>query len=90
MKKTLEKLWNDCYADECAQMDSEEEKELLQKAIRMHKAVSETLTREQGDALEKYVEAFYELQAFLLKKVFFKGCELAVSFFLEAGNFKDE
>ncbi|MBQ8908297.1 MAG: hypothetical protein IJY71_06915 [Clostridia bacterium] len=32
MKKALEKLWNDCFAEECAMMNTKEEKALIKKA----------------------------------------------------------
>ena len=86
MKETLEKLWNECFAEECAVIGTEEERTLLKKAITLRNAVNEALTKEQSESVEKYVEAFYELQGFLLKKAFFKGCEFAVSFLFEAGK----
>ena len=88
MKKTLEKLWDDCFAEECALIDTEEEKELIKEAVQMRKTADELLTREQSDAVEKYIEALYDIQISGNKKAFFKGCEFAISFLFEATNFE--
>ena len=85
MKKTMEKLWNDYLLDECAVMDAEE-RALLEKVMEMQRVASALLTKEQNEAVEKYIEALYEIQSFFAKKAFFKGCEFATSFFLEALN----
>ena len=86
MKNTLEKLWNEYFAEECAAMDTAEEKALIKKAGELHKIANESLSREQKDATENYIEALYEMQDCFGKKAFFKGCEFATSFLLEAGN----
>ncbi|MBE6698968.1 MAG: hypothetical protein E7584_01835 [Ruminococcaceae bacterium] len=87
MKETFEKLWNEYFAEECAAIDTEEERALVKKALKMHEMVNELLTREQIDAIEKYIETLFEMQDSFVKKAFFKGCEFAISFFFEAGNF---
>ena len=87
MKKTLEKLWNEFFAEECAVIDTKEERALIKKAAEIHKAANELLTKEQSDTIEKYIEVIYEIQGFFIKKAFFSGCEFATSFFLESGNF---
>ncbi|MBQ9071015.1 MAG: hypothetical protein IJY23_06700 [Clostridia bacterium] len=86
MNKTLEKLWNEYFAGECAVMDSDEERELAKKAVEMHKAANELLTKEQSDAIEEYVDILCEIQCFFAKKAFFKGCEFTTSLFFETWN----
>ena len=88
MKDTLEKLWNKCFFEECATIDSNEERTLLKKASEIHEAANSLLTQMQREAVEKYVDALYEIQGFIVKKAFFKGCELAASFLLETGKNK--
>ena len=88
MKETLEKLWNEYFAEKCSAIDTEEERELIKKSAEMHKTLDELLTKEQSDAIEKYVEILYEIQGFFIKKAFFKGCEFATSFIFEAGKFE--
>lgn len=87
MEKILEKLWNEYLAEECAEIDTEEERSLVKKAAEMHKSVNESLTKAQSDAMEKYVESLYEIQSFCLKKVFLRGCKFATCFFLEVISF---
>ncbi len=89
MKKALEKLWNDYFAEECAIMNTKEERKLIRKAAKTREAVNALLRQEQSEAMERYIEALYEMQGFCVKKAFIKGCEFAVSFFLEAGIFGD-
>ena len=88
MKKTMEKLWEEYFCEACAFMETEEEKALLQKAAKMHQRVSEQLTVEQNAILEQYLEILYEMQSFSGKRGFYKGCEFATCFLLEAGIFK--
>ena len=54
MKHTLEKLWDEYFAEECAVIDTEEERMFLRKAAEVHKKASELLTKEQNNAIEKY------------------------------------
>ncbi len=86
MQEILEKLWNEYFAEECAVMDTEEERVLIRRATEKQKTANELLTKEQSDVFEKYIEAVYEMQGFYSKKAFFKGCEFAISFFFEAVN----
>ena len=88
MKETLEKLWCECFAEECATIQNDEESALVRRAVEMHKIAEESLTKEQCDRVEKYAEALYDIQGTFVKKAFFKGCEFTASFLLEAGNFK--
>ena len=90
MKETLEKLWNEYFADECAVMNTEQERSLIKKAVQAQKTAYELLTKEQSEATQKYIEILYEMQGFFGKKAFFLGCEFATSFFLEAGRFGKE
>ena len=86
MKPTLEKLWNQCYAEECSAIDTDEERILTKKAIRMREMVNKLLTEPERDAIEKYIEILWEIQGYCVKKAFFKGCEFATSFLVETGN----
>ncbi len=88
MKNTLEGLWNDYLADECAKIDTDEERELANKAVELHEKLSTLLNKEQECVLEKYDDALCDIQALFIKNAFFKGCEFSVSFLLESGNFK--
>ena len=85
MKETLERLWNEYFAETCASLDTEDERALLKRAAEIHRKANELLTREQRDAIEKYIDALYEIQHFFEKKAFFKGCEFSISFLLELG-----
>lgn len=87
MKETFEKLWNGYLSEECSTINSEEESALLKKADELHKKAGELLSSEENDALEKYIEALYEIQSYLIKKAFFKGCEFTASFLAEIGFF---
>ena len=84
MKKTLETLWNDYLVGECAIIDTEEERELAKKAVEKHEIINDLLTKEQNDAIETYIDALCETYDFFAKKAFFKGCEFAASFLIEA------
>ena len=83
MKEELEKIWNEYLAEECAAINTEEERVLIRKAGERRKTASELLTAEQSNAIEKYVEVLYDIQSFCIKKAFFKGCEFAMSFLFE-------
>ena len=85
MKQPLEKLWNEYFAEECALITTEEERALIKKAARMHETMNEALTKEQSEAIEKYIDSLYENQVYFARKAFFKGCEFTLSFLLAAG-----
>lgn len=87
MKKTLEKLWSEYLAEKCAAIDTEEERALANEAVEKHKIANDLLTKKQRDAIEKYIDVLCEIQSSFVKKAFFKGCEFATSFLIEAGNF---
>ena len=40
MKQTLEKLWNDYLLDECALIDTDEERMLTKKAAELHESAN--------------------------------------------------
>ena len=81
----LKEIWNEYFLEECSVIDTEEERNIIKEAARLHDIANELLTNEQKDAVEKYVDALYETQNFFTRKAFFKGCEFAASFFLETG-----
>ena len=87
MRETLEKLWNEYLLDECAESDTDKERKLARKVAELHEEASALLTKEQEEAVEKYVSSLYESESLFTKKAFFKGCEFAVSFLLETGKF---
>ena len=88
MRETLEKLWNEYLLDECAVINSDEERNLTQKTAELHEKANALLNREQKEAVEKYVDVLCDIEALFVKKAFLKGCEFAVSFLLEAGDLK--
>lgn len=87
MKETLEKLWHEYLSNECAVMDTDEERTLTKKAVELHQKANALLNKEQEAAVETCVDAVCDIKALFVKKAFFKGCEFAVSFLLDAGNF---
>jgi hypothetical protein len=88
MKRTLEHLWNEYLLDECAEMDTEEERSLTKKVGELHEKANILLNQDQRNAVNGYVDALCDWEALFVKKAFFKGCEFAVSFLWEAGNFE--
>ena len=88
MKNTLEKLWNEYLLEECAVIDTDEERTLTRALAELHDKANALLNEEQKAAIEKYVDALCDIDALFAKKAFIKGCEFAVSFLTEAGNLK--
>ena len=86
MKESLEKLWNEYLLDECALMDTNEEKELTRKTAVLHRKTDEILNKEQKQAVQRYVDSLLDIESLFAKKAFIKGCEFAISFILESGN----
>ena len=80
MKITLEKLWDEYLAEECATIETEEERKTAKCAISLHEKANALLSKEQEIAVEKYVDALSDIQSLFVKKAFFKGCEFAFSF----------
>ena len=74
-------------SDECAAIDTDEERRLTEKTVELHEKINALLNKEQEEAVGKYIDAVCDIEAVFTKKAFFKGCEFAVSFLLEAGNF---
>ena len=90
MKKTLEKLWTEYLFDECAVIDTDEERNLTKRAVELHEKANALLNQDQQAAIETYMDAVYDIEALFAKKAFFEGCEFAVSFLLEANNSEKE
>ena len=86
MKNILENLWNEYLLDECAVMDTDEERTLTKKAVELHEIANALLNKEQEDAIEQYVNVLHDIEALFAKKAFFKGCEFALAFLLDTGN----
>ncbi len=87
MKETLESLWSEYFSDECAVIDTDEERRLAKKAEELYEKADALLDKKQEAALEEYVAALCDIEALFVKKAFFKGCEFAVSFLLETRSF---
>lgn len=88
MKETIERLWNEYLLDECAAIHTDEEGKLMKKAVELQEQANALLNKDQKDVMEKYVDALYDIETLFVKKAFLKGCQFAVSFLLEAGDFK--
>ena len=80
MKETLEKLWNEYFSEQCAEINTEEERNLTRKAVELHEKVNALLNEEGKNALEEYVDALCDIEALFARKAFCKGCEFAISF----------
>ncbi len=88
MKETLEKLWSEYFWEKSSEVDTVEERNMIKQAAELNEKLNALLNDEQKDAVEKYVEALYDVNSVFVKKAFFKGCEFTVSFLFEAGNIK--
>ena len=80
MKETIEKLWNEYFLEQCAEINTEEERNLTRKAVELHEKVNALLNEEGRNALEEYVDALCDIDALFARKAFCKGCEFAISF----------
>lgn len=80
MKDILENLWDEYFAEACAVIETEDERNLSKKAADMHGKANAMLTKEQSETIEAYIDVLCELQASFVKKAFFKGSEFAVAF----------
>ena len=89
MKLTLEKLWNEYFAEECAAMDTEEQRALARQVTELHKEASALLTEEQIAVTEKHTALLCELQETFVKSAFFKGCRFACAFLLALESTKE-
>ena len=88
MKETIEKLWDEYLLGECALIETDEERNLTKKIVELHEMADALLEKNQKEAVERYVDTLLDAETFFVKKAFIKGCEFAVSFLLESGNFK--
>ncbi len=86
MKETLEKLWTEYLLDECATINTDEERRLTKKTAELHEKANALLNKDQKAAVETFVDALCDIEAIFAKKAFLKGCEFAISFLLEAAN----
>ncbi len=86
MKETLEKLWNEYLLDECALIDTDEERKLTKMTGELHEKANALLNDEQKGAMQKYIDTLCDLEALFAKKAFFKGCEFTASFLFEASS----
>ena len=84
----FEKLWSEYFAEECSIADGREERLLLKKSAELSRALSEQLSQSEREALEKYTEAIYDMQAEFMKKAFLKGAEFTFSFLAQVGNYR--
>ena len=89
MNNTFYRLWDDFFAEECALIDTDEERALIRRANEIRKNLDVLLTPEQNKKAQEYAESIYAIQNVFLKKAFFKGCKFAFSFFIEAVGFGD-
>ena len=87
MKERLKQLWHEYLLDECAAMDTDEERTLIKKIIELHAKATAPLNEEQAYAVEKYVDALHDMETLFSQKAFLKGCEFTASFLLEVGFF---
>ena len=83
MEQILEKLWNQYFFEQCAAIETEEERDLIKKASMLHEKANTLINREQEDAVENYLNALHENESIFLKKAFFKGVRFAFSLLLE-------
>ena len=88
MKETLEMLWDEYLSKKCALVNSDEERHLMRETVKLHEQVNALLNKEQQAAVEKYVDALCDTEAIFVRKAFFTGCEFAVSFLTETGNWR--
>ena len=72
--------------EQCAVMDTEEERGLTKKTADLHEKANALLNQEQQDAVQEFVDGLCDLESLFVKKAFCKGCEFAVSFLLETRN----
>ena len=83
MNKTLELLWNEYFADECARLATDKEREQTKEAAQIHEYINARLTENEKEGFDKYIDALCDIQCSFAKRAFFKGCEFAASFLLE-------
>ena len=84
----IEKLWDEYFSEECAVLDTVEEKELIDRVVKAQTLTNELLNKEQRESVENFVGTLHEMHGISLKKAFCKGCEFATSFLLELQGYK--
>ena len=89
MKETLEKLWHEYFSDKCSVINTDEERRLSKIALELEKKFKDSMSKEQEEAVNQYINALYDLEELFLKKAFYMGCEFAVSFLWETQNLED-
>ena len=89
MRKMLDELWNNYFAEECAVITTDEERALLKRTGTLREALNKLITTEQRELLDRYVEALYEIEGIFNKKIFFSGCKFAATFFFELDFYKN-
>jgi len=87
MKKVLEKLWSEYLWEDCAVMETNEERALAKKAVDLHREALALLNEEQEKAVERYLDALSDTEALYVRKAFFKGCKFAVAFLVETERY---
>ena len=87
MKNTLEKLWYEYLSDECAVIDTDDERALTKKAAQIHEKLDAQLDKAQKNTVEELIDSLCDVNALFTKKAFSKGCEFAICFLLESGKF---
>lgn len=88
MKETMERLWHDCFEEDCSTLNSEQEKALMKEAARLRESFEHEMTKEQIAVTQAYSDVLCELQIIFAKKAFLKGCEFTASFLFEAIELK--
>ena len=86
MKKILENLWNDYLVDQCAIIDTEEERLLTKKLADLQEKLDLQLDKTHRSLLEEYVGILCDIDSLFAKKAFLKGCKFTASFILESSE----
>lgn len=84
MKETLNNLWNEYLFEKSSVIETDEERKLTEKAVKLHEDLNALLNNDQQDAVQRYVDVLSELEYIFARKAFFKGCEFTVSFIFDA------
>ena len=84
MKKATEHLWWEYMAEECARIETEEEKKAMKELTRVGEELRKPLTEEQNTLLDKFAESLGSLQSCFMEKAFVKGIRFATSFLWDA------
>ncbi len=71
MKEMLELLWNEYFADECARLTTDKEREITKEAVKIHEDINAHLTKKEREGVDKYIDALCDIQASFAKRAFF-------------------